>query len=220
MPPRCSICSHSDRTAIETAIAAGASLRSIAHQHGTTHTALARHRDNCGALTVADARQAADVPRQSQVRSELARILERANLLFDACDRYLRDTEHPERYDIGPRAEDLTVIYTVPLDQEGLIRMRRKEQLSTLIAKVEAHPNAWRVVATEYKVADPRDLVLKTMVVLGKHLELLAKLTGELKEAQQVNILVMPEWLGLRDRLLEALMPHPDALEAVIDALG
>ncbi len=53
-----------------------------------------------------------------------------------------------------------------------------------------------------------------------KNLELQARLTGELDERPQINILVQPEWLFLRDRILGALAPHPLALEAVIDAIG
>lgn len=52
------------------------------------------------------------------------------------------------------------------------------------------------------------------------NLELLAKLTGELDERPQVNILLHPDWLALRERLLVALQVHPAALEAVIDAIG
>lgn len=51
-------------------------------------------------------------------------------------------------------------------------------------------------------------------------LALLAKLTGELDERAQVNILVAsPEWVALRSRLLVALEPFPDARMAVAGAL-
>ena len=53
-----------------------------------------------------------------------------------------------------------------------------------------------------------------------ENLTLLAKLTGELDERPQINILVHPDWLGLRDRILSTLQAHPAALEAVIDAIG
>ena len=49
---------------------------------------------------------------------------------------------------------------------------------------------------------------------------LLAKLMGELDERAQVNILVLsPEWLAIRSRLLTALEPFPDARLAVAEAL-
>ncbi len=52
-------------------------------------------------------------------------------------------------------------------------------------------------------------------------LALLAKLTGELDERAQVNVLVLsPEWLALRARILVALEPYPDARLALVSALG
>jgi len=51
------------------------------------------------------------------------------------------------------------------------------------------------------------------------NLELLAKLLGELDERPVVNLLIAPEWLALRGRLLAALLPYPDARLALAEAL-
>jgi hypothetical protein len=51
------------------------------------------------------------------------------------------------------------------------------------------------------------------------NLELLAKLLGELDERPQVNILVSPEWLSLRTKLLYSLNPYPEARGSVVRAL-
>jgi len=51
------------------------------------------------------------------------------------------------------------------------------------------------------------------------NLELLGKFTGKLKPETQVNVLVMPEWVSLRDRVLDALEPYPEALAAVLGAV-
>jgi len=52
------------------------------------------------------------------------------------------------------------------------------------------------------------------------NLELLAKLLGELDDRPVVNILVAPEWLGMRAALLGALAPYPEASVAVATALA
>lgn len=52
------------------------------------------------------------------------------------------------------------------------------------------------------------------------NLELLAKLLGDLDERPQVNLLIAPEWLALRERILAALAPYPDARLALAEALG
>jgi transposase len=39
-------------------------------------------------------------------------------------------------------------------------------------------------------------------------------------QVQVQAIVASPEWIGLRDRVLAALQPYPDALEAVLKAVG
>ena len=51
--------------------------------------------------------------------------------------------------------------------------------------------------------------------------ELIAKLTGELQHqtVNNNNIVVMPEWWGIRTAILKALEPYPEARQAVIKAV-
>ena len=53
---------------------------------------------------------------------------------------------------------------------------------------------------------------------LVRIVELLAKMRGELQEAQ-VNILIMPEWVTIRAALIDALAPYPEARAAAARAL-
>lgn len=50
--------------------------------------------------------------------------------------------------------------------------------------------------------------------------ELYAKITGEIQQQTITNIVVMPEWVTLRSAILRALEPYPEALQAVINAIG
>ena len=52
-----------------------------------------------------------------------------------------------------------------------------------------------------------------------RNLELQAKLLGELKSGKTVNILVLPEWLELKGKLMRTLQRYPAALEAVYEAI-
>jgi hypothetical protein len=54
---------------------------------------------------------------------------------------------------------------------------------------------------------------------LARLVELLAKLRGELNERPTVNILVMPEWVQIRNTVVGALEDFPEARIAVADAL-
>lgn len=50
-------------------------------------------------------------------------------------------------------------------------------------------------------------------------LELLARLTHEIDDRPQVNILVSPEWVLIRRVLMDALQPYPTARASVAQAL-
>lgn len=119
----------------------------------------------------------------ADVGEELARCFHRVNLLFDACDGWLRDADDPTRYDIGPRAEEIIVTYTIP-NEDG-IPFRAKGKLSDLLAEVRTGKGAMEATG-ETKYADPRNLVLKTAEQLQSQTQLLAKLLGLVTEKHEV----------------------------------
>lgn len=124
------------------------------------------------------AKAAQEIVQSNKVMTELQRCFNRVNLLFDACDRWLRDADDPSRYDIGLRAEEVKVTYFEP-GQDGDMGRLRKASLAHLLAKIEGggyQVEGWGGSRT----ADPRELILKTATRLQGQIELLAKLTGEL----------------------------------------
>jgi len=54
---------------------------------------------------------------------------------------------------------------------------------------------------------------------LREQIRLMAELEGKISSQPTVNILVAPEWLELKALIVTALRPHPEALQAVIEAL-
>jgi transposase len=72
------------------------------------------------------------------------------------------------------------------------------------------------------ETADPDpEIALRAVARLERHLELEAKLSGDLKDGQQsINVLVAPEWVLMRNAMLKALRPYPEAKQAVLDALA
>lgn len=50
-------------------------------------------------------------------------------------------------------------------------------------------------------------------------LKLLGKISGELDERPQLNILVSPAWISIRDELVKTLAPFPQARAAVAERL-
>jgi hypothetical protein len=211
MPRICTVCAHTDCHAINRLLAAGESTnRRIATQHGVTESAIRRHKDGHIPVAMVTAQQVKAEENALDVMKELKRCFTRVNLLFDACDDWLRDADDPTRYNIGPRAEELMVTYLVMVAGKP---MRKKAPLSQLLDRLEE--NGTDVHGWESKRADPRDLVLKTADRLRQQTELLAKLLGELNEQPQINVLVAPEWLQVRSVLLDALALYPEARASV-----
>ncbi len=216
MPRTCTICAHPQRQSIDQALVAGEPYRAIARRFAASPEAVLRHKAAHLPADLLKAREVEQETRALDTMAELRRCVERTNLLFDACDAWLRDADDPSRYDLGPRPDDLLVTYI----EAGLNGrpVRRKAPLSELVEKVEE--SGRRVVLVETKRADPRELVLKTAGRLQGQLELVAKLLGVLDERGPVAILLAPEWLEIRSALLEALAPFPGARAAVANRLA
>ncbi len=216
MPRACTVCTHAEREAIDRALVDGAASRYVAKQYRIGKDAVHRHKADHLPAAMVKGREAREEAAAVDLMTELNRCFHRINLLFDACDRWLRDADDPSRYDIGPRAEEVQVTYTEP-GPDGR-RVQRKRPLSDLLEQVEGRGRT--IGFAETKHADPRELVLKTAARLDSQLQLLGKLLGELKEGATVNVLIAPEWLQLRATLLVALAPHPEARQAVAAALA
>ncbi len=239
----CTICTHLEREAIDKALVASESYRNVSVRFGTSVASLQRHkaehipallavaRKHQGEATAAHGQQLSDQAQAQQdhdeahaldVMEELRRCFERVTLLFDACDRYLRDADDPTRYDVGPRSEDVMVTYTEPGEDDKPVR--RKARLSQLLARAEqgtgGGASGMVVDRAKTRVADPRELILKAAAQLTTQVQLLAKLLGQLDERPQVNVLMAPEWLQVRAVLLTALAPYADARTAVAAALA
>jgi hypothetical protein len=222
VPRPCTVCQHPERPAIEGAVVAGESAAAIAAKYRVSDDAISRHSAAHLPATLARAAQAVAAVQIEQqadaldVMAELRRCFERVNLVAEACDRWLRDPEEPSRYDVGPRAGDVLVIY-LERDAEGKAH-QRKAPLDTLLARLIEH--GLQPVGYEVKHADPRELMLKAVAQLRPSVELLAKLVGELDDRPIVNVTLSPEWQRIRGGLLEALGPYPEARRAAARRLA
>jgi hypothetical protein len=197
---------------------AGKSAPSIAAKHREkrlTDDAVRRHAEKHLPAHLARAAESKTAAGATETLEQLDRCLERINLLFDACDRWLRDPHDPSRYEIGPRAEDLWVTYEIPVEEGPAVRKKRR--LSELLAEVAGVAPEVRLVETKH--ADPRQLVLQTAKRLEGAVELLARIRGEIKDTTVLNLTMTAEWVEIRTVILQALEPHPAARLAVAGAL-
>lgn len=170
MPQPCSICGHPQRLLINHQLVSAVPNRRIATQFGVSESALRRHKATHLPASLVQAVEQEQLGNAIDVLAELRRCFNRINLLFDACDRWLRDPLQPDLYTLDPRADELDIIYTEPGPRGGLIR--KKESLAVLLAQLAGT----NITHWETKHADPRELVLKTAAQLSNQLELVANL--------------------------------------------
>jgi hypothetical protein len=88
-----------------------------------------------------------------------------------------------------------------------------------LLGEVDSLLERTRALLDDAEEEGDRGHFLKGVREARGCIELLAKLTGQLNEAPQVNILTHPDWVTLRATMLGALQDHPDALAAVVEAV-
>lgn len=120
------------------------------------------------------------------------------------------------------------------VSEDALARHRRNH----LPAKLAKAQQAQQVAQADDLLAEMQRLQRITMGVLARavnanslnvavgairearnNLALLGELAGELQSAPVVNVLVLPEWLAIQDAMAAALLPYPQARQAVVAAL-
>lgn len=146
---------------------------------------------------------------------------------------------HPERQAIdealvdGASMRELAAKYRVSPDAIA------RHNAAHLPAKLARAAQAKEVAAADSLLVQVQTLQRRTLGILGKaeraadlraavgaireargNLELLAKLTGELDERPQVNILLLPQWQAIEQALVEVIEPHQvEAFRAKVAAL-
>ena len=217
----CKICYHAERAEIETAIIRGDSKRSISVHFGIAVTSIHRHIKNhmidamaeteaVKAIVVRDTAIAGEQARQNgglRVMEELERCFRRVNLMFDACDEWLRDPLEPGKYFIGPRATEIDVLYT-ERDDDGNVE-RCRDNLQNLLDQVNEVITGG-IVLVQSRYADPREMLLKASKGLQGHMNFLARLRDQLGERDGMDTATSEAWAQIRQVIIEELAEHPE----------
>lgn len=132
--------------------------------------------------------------------AKVSLLLDRGYRMLAAADAWLEDPNAPGRYNLNPRTHEVDVVYE---RQVGDRVVRSTEKLGKLLCDVEAGLGI-TVVKGETKTADPRKLLLEAVAALKPALELLGKVTGELRPDTQVNVAVVDPVALLRAATLAA----------------
>lgn len=100
---------------------------------------------------------------------------------------------------------------------------RKEGRAGRLLDRVERMVGRLESAADSAEETGQRKLLLDASRELRGAYELLGRLTGELKPdtaVTVVNVQQDPQWIAIRSRIVAALIPFPDARDAVVSALS
>ena len=95
---------------------------------------------------------------------------------------------------------------------------RELQAIDVIHQLAQSHQTTQRILEKALSEGKER-VALKALEVEIKQLELSAKLTGQLNEAPQVNLLMNPEFMKLKQIIVKQLAPFPEARLALSEAL-
>jgi len=115
------------------------------------------------------------------------------------------------------------------------LHRHKEEHISTLLLKAQ---KVEEIAQADHLLDQVKAIQARTLSILDRadnardlktalaairetrgNLELLAKLTGDLDERTQINIMQNPQFVQLQEVIVAALAPYPEAEEAVLAAL-
>lgn len=214
MPRRWSIDEHPKKKQIIKAICEGKeSLRSIAAQYELSLSAARRYIEERISEKVATAKTEQDKADGKAVLEQLDAIMSRMRKLYDACDEWLQDPNNPDRYFLGPRANEVDIVYQ---EQDGDKLRTSRASLETILGRMR--DTSMFPVEVKYRYADPRKLIIDNAQALTKQLELLAKIEGAVKDTV-INVTINEKYLALKAIIIQATKGHPDVQARIAELI-
>ena len=93
-----------------------------------------------------------------------------------------------------------------------------REGLDVLNQVLDSHKIVWDIIVNAYENGDMRT-ALSAIDTETRQLKLAALVSGQLNEAPQVNFLLNPEFVKLKQVMIKTLEPYSDARLALSEAL-
>jgi hypothetical protein len=198
------------------------SIRKTAEKYGLSKGQVEAFRGSLGTRAVRTMKADELVKQSDTWLHKLGKVIDVAEKMVDACDRYLADPDDSGRYELGPRADEIDVVYERKLKIGGnktYKKVRTKHSLQELLRRVESETGGEdAVVAIRYKHADPRELVLKSAEEFRKQMEFIAKVAKDLREAQE-RAVRDADYFQIGRAIVEATEGYPEVREKIMAAL-
>jgi len=191
--------------------------KQIAKKYGVARATLTNYMRDHIAERAAEAAVERNLNNGEEILKAINQVMDRAQKMYDACDEYLTDPKDPKKYFLGPRADEVEIVYEYIVESgDKEFVKKERDSLKNMLDRLKGKD----VVGVKYKYADPRELLLKTATVLNRQLELVARIQGEIKEQVQVNIYNNPQFIQVQQIVLKATEKHPEVREAIVKELN
>ena len=101
-----------------------------------------------------------------------------------------------------------------------VIREHAELTAQNLMAYVAALQRQAQALKDKAEASGDYKVALSGIRELVRIVDLMARLSGNLDDRPQINIAVNPQWIEIRDVILDALAPYPEAQARVVEALS
>lgn len=216
--PKPKVDTHPKKTQIVNALVRGEGIRMISDRFGISQTSLKRYLKDHLIPRAANEQAKRSLRDGDFILDELDEIMTEIKNYIKSSADYLRDPEDPEKFFIGPRAEDIEVVYykKPPKGAEMWKTVKTKSTIQKLLYKIEGED--YNITDWKFLNADPRKLYLEGYNTLIKYLSLLAKIKGEIKDVK-ININMIEEWPLIVAMLLKSTAGFPQVKEKIVAGL-
>lgn len=198
----------------------GVPFAKIAHKFGYSKDTVAKYVKEHLLKDVALASNRKRSKLSSDFMSTMGMLQNKLEKLMDACEEWLRKP-HSSKYTLDPRADEISVIYTHTIidEESGEILSVAKEEapLSELIEMIETH--GYVPSKIRWKQQDPRKLMIDTLSEARAQAELIARVTGDLKEIATTADIFGTVVPCIVSAIKEATRDYPELGERIADAI-
>lgn len=192
------------------------SREAIAERYGISKSSVLRYLNDQLLPAAAKRQEEKQRERGDTVLDRIEYLMAEMQKLLDACKEFLADPDNPDRYYLGPRAHEILVTW-YERDEEGKRTPISKTPLDKLIAEIEEHGKT--IVNAQPYTEDPRRIILKTAEVMGKQLELIAKIQGMVKDVK-ISISYSEHWMRFKDDILRATDGYPEVRDRIVSLIS
>ena len=141
---------------------------------------------------------------------------------IEACDEWLSDPDHPEKYTFAPRAQDFDLIYlATEYDEEGKpYTVRKKENFQHVLSQIRQDTaGAIDPQQAVFKGADPWKVLLDSLRLAKDNVESIAKIMGVIHDIQvsvDVQGVIVPTIVNI---MLDATVDAPIVRQRLMDKM-